>query len=42
MQAVIYPVALPPFEAETRTSRGDWKTGSKDLKAEKMGTTGSW
>lgn len=42
MQAVIYPAALPPTAAETPTSRGDEKTGSKDPTADKMETIESW
>lgn len=41
MQAVICPVLLPPG-AETYTSRGDEKTGLKEMKADKMETTESW
>lgn len=41
MQAVTYPVQLPPG-AETHTSRGDEKTGLKEMKADKMETTESW
>lgn len=41
VQAVTYPVQLPPG-AETHTSRGDEKTGLKEMKADKMETTESW
>ena len=42
MPAVIYPVLLPTPGAETHTSRGDEKTGLKELKADKTETTESW
>lgn len=42
MQAVIYPMPLPLLGAETHTSRGDEKTGLKELKADKMETIESW
>lgn len=42
MQAAIYPALLPPTGAETHTNRGDGKTGSKDLTADKMEIIESW